>query len=53
MVSGTRSPYVSVREREVVRGEVAPKGSMTYASSVSVVVKGEVCAKGLRYGLQG
>ena len=40
MVSGTRCPYMSVCECEVVRGAAAPKGPMTYASSVSVIVKG-------------
>ena len=40
MVSGTRCPYVSVCGGKVVRGAAAPKGPMTYASSVSVIVKG-------------
>ena len=40
MVSGTRCPYMSVCEYEVVRGAAAAKGPMTYASSVSVIIKG-------------
>ena len=40
MVSGTRCPYMSVFECEVVRGAAALKGPMTYASSVSVIVQG-------------
>ena len=40
MVSGTRCPYVSICGCVMVRGAAAPKGPMTYASSVSVIVQG-------------
>ena len=47
MISGTRCiectpmyPYVNACECEVARGVATPKGTMTYASSVSVIVKG-------------
>ena len=39
MVSGTRCPYKSVFESEMVKRAAAAKGPMTYASSVSVIVK--------------
>ena len=37
----------------MIRGAAVPKGSMTYASPVSVIITGEVWAKRLRYGRQG
>ena len=59
MISGTRCiectpmyPYVNACECEVARGVATPKGTMTYASSVSVIVKGEVRVWALRYELQ-
>ena len=56
MAIGTRCPYMSVSECKVVRGAAAPKGPMTFADSVSVIVKGmglevEIWALRLEFGL--
>ena len=40
MVSGTYCPYMSICDWKVVRGAEALKGPMTFASLVSVIIKG-------------